>query len=359
MLRKSRGVFDLPTIDDRIADLERESAQPNFWDDSRTAKAKMRDLSQLASKSKEWRGLVARTKDLVQLAELADQGEADAEFTQQLSDELRQLTDRFDKMRFELELVGEYDSRPAILAVKSGAGGVDAQDWAEMLIRMYSRWAEAKGFGLDLMDETPGDEAGIKAATLRVDGRNAYGLLRTERGVHRLIRISPFDSAHRRHTSFALVEVLPEPEEEPEAELNPDDLRFDFFRASGHGGQNVQKNSTAVRVTHIPSGIVVSVQNERSQAQNRTLSLRILQARLADLELRRKEKERQILKGKHVSAEFGRQARSYFIHPYQMVKDHRTGLQMTDAQKVLDGDIDGFLRESLSAGVTIAASDGG
>jgi peptide chain release factor 2 len=220
-----------------------------------------------------------------------------------------------------------------------------------MLFRMYSRWAERHDYKIEVMDETPGDEAGVKSAAVKIDGDYVYGYLRSERGVHRLVRLSPFDSDHRRHTSFALVEVLPEPDQEEEVKINPDDIRIDVFRAGGHGGQNVQKLSTAVRITHIPTGLVVSVQNERSQLQNRDVAMRILHARLVDLDLQRKAEERAKLKGEHVSAEFGRQVRSYVLHPYQMVKDHRTGYETGNAQAVLDGEVDDFLKANLASQV--------
>ena len=233
---------------------------------------------------------------------------------------------------------------------------MDAQDWAEILVRMYTRWAERRGFHAEVLDQTPGDEAGIKSATIKIDGKYAYGYLRSERGVHRLVRLSPFDADHRRHTSFALVEVLPEADETEQVKINPDDLRVDVFRASGNGGQNVQKNSTAIRVTHLPTNIVVAVQNERSQAQNREVAMRILLSRLVDLDMQQKAEERAALKGEHVSAEFGRQVRSYVQHPYQMVKDHRTDFQTGDAQAVLDGDLDDILKSYLSSQVESASA---
>jgi peptide chain release factor 2 len=223
---------------------------------------------------------------------------------------------------------------------------------------MYCRWAERRGFGIEILDETPGDEAGVKSAAAKIDGRYAYGYLRSERGVHRLVRLSPFDSDHRRHTSFALVEVLPEPDEQEDVKINPDDLRIDVFRAGGHGGQNVQKNSTAVRLTHLPTNLVVSVQNERSQLQNREVAMRILLARLVDMEMQKRAEARAKLKGEHVSAEFGRQIRNYVLHPYQMVKDERSKFQVSDAQQVLDGDLDDLLKASLAAQVGEAAPPG-
>ena len=308
----------------------------------------MRDLAAIRGEFETWTDLVGNVANTAELLALAVE-ENDEALGAQLDSELQQYSAKVASLEFELQLGGEYDVRPAILYVKQGAGGVDAQDWSEMLVRMYTRWAERRGFGFELMDLTPGDEAGIKSATIKIDGKYAYGYLRSERGVHRLVRLSPFDADHRRHTSFALVEVLPEAAESEDVTINPDDLRVDVFRASGNGGQNVQKNSTAIRLTHLPTNTVVAVQNERSQAQNREVALKILLARLVDLDMQKQAEERAKLKGEHVSAEFGRQVRSYVQHPYQMVKDHRTDFQTGDAQAVLDGDLDDLLKSYLSS----------
>jgi peptide chain release factor 2 len=317
----------------------------------------MQQLASLKGDLEAWQELDSGTSNLEELLELAVD-ESDDSMVSQLADEYEKLKKRTDSLEFNLQLSGEYDSRPAIVSVKAGAGGVDAQDWAEMLFRMYCRWAERRGFGIEILDETPGDEAGVKSAAAKIDGRYAYGYLRSERGVHRLVRLSPFDSDHRRHTSFALVEVLPEPDEQEDVKINPDDLRIDVFRAGGHGGQNVQKNSTAVRLTHLPTNLAVSVQNERSQLQNREVAMRILLARLVDMEMQKRAEARAKLKGEHVSAEFGRQIRNYVLHPYQMVKDERSKFQVSDAQQVLDGDLDDLLKASLAAQVGEAAPQG-
>ncbi len=317
----------------------------------------MQALASMKAEYDAWTEVDGSSANLKELAELAIQ-ESDDSMTVQLETELERIRKKVEGLEFSLHLSGEYDERPAILAVKSGAGGVDAQDWTEMLFRMYCRWAEKQGFTVEILDETPGDEAGLKSAAARLDGRHAYGYLRSERGVHRLVRLSPFDSDHRRHTSFALVEVLPEPDEEEEVTINPDDIRLDVFRAGGHGGQNVQKNSTAVRITHLPTNIVVAVQNERSQLQNREVAMRILHARLVDLDMQRRAEERAKLKGEHVSAEFGRQVRSYVLHPYQMVKDHRSDFQTGDAESVLEGDIGDLLKANLTAQVGELTSEG-
>ena len=320
----------------------------------------MRELAAVRGELETWTDLSADVASTVELLALAVE-ERDDDLSAQLAKDLKKFTDTVESLEFELQLSGEYDERPAILYVKQGAGGVDAQDWAEMLVRMYTRWAERRGFNAEVLDLMPGDEAGIKSAAIKIDGKYVYGYLRSERGVHRLVRLSPFDADHRRHTSFALVEVLPEADETEEVKINPDDLRIDVFRASGNGGQNVQKNSTAIRLTHLPTNLVVAVQNERSQAQNRDVAMKILLSRLVDLDMQKKAEERAKLKGEHVSAEFGRQVRSYVQHPYQMVKDHRTDYQTGDAQAVLDGEIDELLKSYLSSQMesASASSDSG
>ena len=335
--------------------LDREATTPGFWDNPEHAQATMRDLAAVRSELETWTDLSSNVASTAELLTMAVEEEDDA-LGSQLAEELEKYSKAVASLEFELQLSGEYDKSPAILYVKQGAGGVDAQDWSEMLVRMYTRWAERRGFAADVLDLTPGDEAGIKSATIKIDGKYAYGYLRSERGVHRLVRLSPFDADHRRHTSFALVEVLPEADETEEIKINPDDLRVDVFRASGNGGQNVQKNSTAIRLTHLPTNLVVAVQNERSQAQNREVAMQILLARLIDLDMQKKAEERARLKGEHVSAEFGRQVRSYVQHPYQMVKDHRSDFQTGDAQAVLDGDLDDLLNAYLSSQMESASA---
>ena len=310
----------------------------------------MSELSSLKTELETWNDLTIRSADLVELAEIA-MDESDDSMGDQLTAELDEVTAITADEEFKLQLNGVHDARPAIISIKQGAGGVDAQDWAEILFRMYLRWAERRGFKADVLDLTAGDEAGIKSAAVKVDGSHAYGYLRSERGVHRLVRLSPFDADHLRHTSFALVEVLPEPDAHEELTINPDDLKIDTFRASGHGGQNVQKNSSAVRMTHLPSGFVVSVQNERSLRQNKDIAMRILHAKLVDLEMQKRAEEQARLRGDHVSPEWGRQVRSYVLHPYQMVKDHRSAYQTSNAQNVLDGDLDDLIKASLNAQV--------
>ena len=245
-------------------------------------------------------------------------------------------------------LSGPYDDDGALLAIHAGAGGTDSQDWAAMLERMYLRWAEERGFKAEILDRTDGEEAGLKSVTIAIDGKYAYGYLRSEKGVHRLVRLSPFDAAHRRHTSFALVEILPQVTMgDAEVEINPSDIKMDVFRSSGAGGQNVQKNATAIRLTHIPTGIVVTCQNERSQLQNRENALRVLRARLSEMKRAEKDQEIAVLRGEYTKAEWGSQIRSYVLHPYQMVKDHRTEYETGNTQAVLDGDLDAFMETYL------------
>lgn len=310
----------------------------------------MQSLTSLKDDVTTWETLQQRSEELTDLIELAD-AESDQAMLAQLSLDAESLRNDLASQEFRLQLSGEHDNRPAIVSVKQGAGGVDAQDWSEMLLRMYLRWSEQSGYDSEILDFTPGEEAGIKSAAVRVAGDHAFGYLKSERGVHRLVRLSPFDSGHRRHTSFSLIEVYPEPDDANEVEIDSSEVRMEAFRASGHGGQSVQKNSTAVRLTHEPTGIVVSVQNERSQAQNRQVAMKILHARLTDLENQKRAAEKAKLKGEHVSAEFGRQVRSYVLHPYQMVKDHRTDYEVSDARGVLEGDLDGFLKAYLQSSI--------
>ncbi len=306
----------------------------------------MKRLAELQQKVDTWRGLEKRARELGELAALAEaEGEtAAAELAADLSAEVSALTSQLDTLEFEMAFAGPYDDRNAVLAIHAGAGGTESQDWAQMLLRMYLRWAERRGYQADVVDMTPGEEAGIKSATVEVTGPHAFGYLKSERGVHRLVRLSPFDAGHARHTSFALVEVMPEAQSAlgGEVAIDPEDLRIDVFRASGHGGQNVQKNATAVRITHLPTGIVVTCQNERSQHRNRQTALRVLEARLLERELERRAEEQARLKGEHVSAGWGNQIRSYVLHPYKLVKDHRTGFESGDPNAVLDGELDAF-----------------
>ena len=305
----------------------------------------MKTASNVRDEISGWKKLQQHINDLTDLVKLEDES-----LRAELEAEIEKLEADLEKRSFATMLSGPYDHDDAIIAIHAGAGGTDSQDWAEMLERMYLRWAESRGFTVEILDSTPGEEAGIKSVTIAVGGRYAFGYLRSEKGVHRLVRLSPFDAAHRRHTSFALIEVLPQVSmDEADVEISPGDIKMDVFRSSGAGGQNVQKNATAVRLTHIPTGIVVTCQNERSQTQNREFAMRILRARLVELTTAEKEEERGVLRGEYTKAEWGSQIRSYVLHPYQMVKDHRTDFQAGNAQSVLDGDLDGFMESYLKS----------
>ncbi len=345
-------VFDLVALESEAAVLEKSSLAQDFWADPDSARAAMRRLSELRQDIALWRGLEKQARDLSELAELAD-AESDPELTVEIEAEAEKLASEIQQAEGRLLLSGEYDTHDAVLSIHAGAGGTESQDWAEMLLRMYRRWTENNGHPTEVVDRTMGEEAGIKSVTMTVAGRHAYGLLKSERGVHRLVRISPFDASARRHTSFALVEVSPVIDDDVSVEVQEDDLRVDVFRASGAGGQHVNKTSSAVRITHVPTGIVVTCQNERSQAQNRQVAMKLLRARLLEIELEKREVEQARLKGEHVEAGWGNQIRSYVLQPYQMVKDHRTQFETGKVQAVLDGDlnefIDAYLRHQIGA----------
>lgn len=310
----------------------------------------MRQLARLKSTVEGWQGFQERVITTHELIDLAIESHDDA-MLGDLGPDGEALLAEAEEREFELVLSGEFDARSAILAIHAGAGGTDSQDWAEMLFRMYTRWAERSGLTAEVLDLSEGEEAGIKSVTIEINGEHAYGYAKAERGVHRLVRLSPFDSAHARHTSFALIEVLPEAEGDVDVEINPDDLRIDVFKASGAGGQHVQKNSTAVRITHGPSGLVVSCQNERSQLQNKEVAMKILRSRLMEIAVREREAERAMLKGEHIAAGWGNQIRSYILHPYKMVKDHRTGFESTNPELVLDGELTPLMRAYLLSSV--------
>jgi len=296
-----------------------------------------------------WREVEKKVADMAELFSLAEE---DTSLRLEVESETDKLLSQLDALELEMAFSSEYDARNAILAIHAGAGGTESQDWAQMLLRMYLRWAERRGYKTEILDTSPGEEAGVKSAILSVTGDYACGYLKSEHGVHRLVRLSPFDADHSRHTSFALVEVIPEAEADVDVKIEADDLRVDVFRSSGPGGQHMQKTSSAVRLSHLPTGLVVTCQSERSQYQNKETAMRILQSRLLELELTKRDEERARLKGKHVAAGWGNQIRSYVLHPYKMVKDHRTNYQTGNTDAVLDGELDGFitayLRSSLS-----------
>jgi peptide chain release factor 2 len=306
----------------------------------------MKRLARVRERVEGWRIL---NKGLADTLELAELGEED--FRTELEAETEAIEVEVNRREFNAMLSGEYDRGNAIFAIHAGAGGTDSQDWAEMMQRMYLRWMEQHGFETEIIDTTPGEEAGIKSVTITISGRYAYGYLRAEKGVHRLVRLSPFDANNRRHTSFAMVEVLPQVDDDIEIDINPNDLRIDTYRSAGAGGQNVQKNDTAVRITHLPTGVVATCQNERSQSQNRETAMKVLKARLLEIKEREKAERLADLRGDYIKAEWGSQIRSYVLHPYQMVKDHRTEYETGNAAAVLDGNLDGFIQAYLQANV--------
>ncbi|MCL4532444.1 MAG: peptide chain release factor 2 [Actinobacteria bacterium] len=346
--------LDLAGKEQDLARLEESASSPDLWNDAEEAQKVLRQLAELRQEVGSWQDLSRRASDLLALADLAIE-ESEESLSQELERGAGDLQEEVERREFELLLNGPYDRRNAIVTIYAGAGGVDSQDWAEMLLRMYLRWAERRGFKTELMDRSEGEEAGIKSATVEITGPYAYGYLRAEKGVHRLVRLSPFDSAHRRHTSFASVEVMPEVEGTVEVQIPAEDIRMDVYRATGAGGQNVNKTSCAVRLTHIPTGIVATCQNERSQVQNRETAMKILTARLLEVERRKVEEERAKLRGEHVEAEWGNQIRSYVLHPYTMVKDHRTNIETSDVNAVLNGEIDEFINGYLSSQIGQAA----
>ncbi len=339
-------VFDLPAKREQINRLEKESVQPGFWDDSQGARVKMQQLAALQTEVKAWDDLLHQIEETAELAEVSLEDATEAEVAE-LTADVEALANRLAKMEFQATLSGPHDADDAVLSISAGAGGTEAQDWVEMLLRMYLRWAEANGYKTEILDQLEGEGAGLKSVTVSIQGDYVYGYLKAERGVHRLVRISPFDASNRRHTSFALVEVMPDLKDDVEVEINPDDLEIDVYRSSGAGGQHVQKNATAVRIRHKPSGLVVTCQNQRSQLQNREAAMRVLRARLYELEEQRRREEQARLKGEHVDAGWGNQIRSYVLHPYKMVKDHRTGHEVGNAEAVLDGRIDDFIEAYL------------
>ncbi len=340
------AIFDLDAKRARLRELEALINDPSLWDDPRNAASLTQEASRLREEISSVADIEKRTADAVDLGEMVE-AEPDEGVTVEVSAELDSLEKELDRRELELLYSDPYSDNPAILGIHAGAGGTDSQDWAEMLMRMYLRWAEEKKYTVEFIDESPGDEAGIKSATLRIIGPRAFGLLKSERGVHRLVRISPFDSAARRHTSFALVEVTPEIEDAVDIDIDPKDVREDVYRSSGAGGQHVNKTSSAIRLTHIPTGVVVTCQNERSQHQNRDVAWRVLRSRLLALKQAAHAEHVAELRGESMPAEWGSQIRSYVLHPYTMVKDHRTGVEVGNAQSVLDGNLDPFMEGYL------------
>jgi peptide chain release factor 2 len=338
--------FDFENRSSELSKLEKQSEAPDLWDDPETAQRIMRRASRLRTFIEGWEKLINRTKDALELASLED-----VSILEELESETTQIEKEIDKREFTALFSGQYDRHDAILSIHAGAGGTDSQDWAQMLQRMYLRWGESHGYEMDILDINSGEEAGIKRVTIAFNGDFATGYLRSEKGVHRLVRLSPFDSNHRRHTSFALVEIYPQVESDDEVEIDPNDLKIDTYRSAGAGGQNVQKNETAIRITHVPTGLVVTCQNERSQTQNKENAMRVLRARLLDMKREQQEAELAEIKGDHIKAEWGSQIRSYVLHPYQMVKDHRTNFEDGNVNGVLDGELDEFIEAYLKSSI--------
>ncbi len=331
----------------RQAELEERLQQPGFWDDPQAASKVSAEHAAVRDRRVEYDELVAEVADLDDLIGVAKAGDEGEAFVRELADGLERVEAQLARLEESRLFSGEHDDGDAVMTINAGEGGTDAQDWAEMLMRMYMRWAEARGFAADIKELQEGAEAGIKSVTMTISGPSAYGLTSAERGVHRLVRLSPFDSAHRRQTSFAAVDVAPLVSDDVPVEVDEKDLKIDTYRASGAGGQHVNKTESAVRITHLPTGIVVQCQNERSQMQNRATAMSMLRARIVQQQLERREEEAARARGETLKIGFGSQIRSYVIHPYTLVKDLRTGVEVGNAQAVLDGDLDGFIRAEL------------
>ena len=349
------GVFDHVTKRHELKGLEAKTTASGFWDDQKSARNTMKTLHRVQDEVSAWDELEGDASDLAEIAESIVNG--DDGLLKEVESHLEEVSSRLEDRRFELMLGGNFDGSDAILSVHSGAGGTESQDWAEMLLRMYQRWGEQRSYDVELLDLSPGEEAGIKSATLQLSGPYAYGYLRSEVGVHRLVRISPFDAGNRRHTSFAKIEILPVIEDDVDYELDPSDVRVDTFRASGAGGQHVNKTESAVRVTHIPTGLMATCRSQRSQIRNREVAWTILTARVADLKRAEADARKAALKGENINADFGNQIRSYVLQPYRQVKDVRTGHETSDTVGVLDGDLDPFIHAFLQS--RVVASDSG
>jgi len=342
--RRSGGIFDLPTREQRIAELDEAASAPDFWDDGEKAQELLRERALVNGPLETWRKLGSELEDAEVYLEMASEEE---EAGQEAAGKLAEIEETLGKLELERLLGGEHDASNAIVTINSGAGGTEAQDWADMLLRQYLRFCDRRGFKTEIIEHNPGEGAGIKGATFNVQGPYAYGYLKCEAGVHRLVRISPFDSSARRHTSFASVFVFPEIADDVDVEIDESDLRVDTYRASGAGGQHVNKTDSAVRLTHIPTGIVVACQNERSQHKNKATAMKVLRARVFEREMKKKQEQLDELQKDKMGIDFGSQIRSYVLHPYRMVKDHRTNVEVGNTEAVLDGDLDKFIEEYL------------
>ncbi|MGX6445268.1 peptide chain release factor 2 [Neobacillus sp. K501] len=346
-----RGSLDLENKEARIAELEDQMLHPDFWNDQQGAQAVISESNALKEQVNEFHALNETFENLEVSYELVKE-ESDAELQAELEEELTGLTSRLNQFELQLLLSEEYDKNNAILELHPGAGGTESQDWGSMLLRMYTRWAEKRGFKVETLDYLPGDEAGIKSVTLAIKGHNAYGYLKAEKGVHRLVRISPFDSSGRRHTSFVSCEVMPEFNDEINIEIRTEDLKIDTYRASGAGGQHINTTDSAVRITHTPTGVVVTCQSERSQIKNREAAMKMLKAKLYQREIEQQEKELLEIRGEQKEIGWGSQIRSYVFHPYSMVKDHRTNTESGNVQAVMDGDLDQFINAYLRSRIS-------
>ncbi len=345
-IKELRNSLNIDEAREKVAELEEIAGDPDFWNDMEKAQKTLQQTKQLKNKIEGFEKLNSKYEDLMTLIEMGNEMDDDSVVDE--AKELRsEFEEEFEHLRISTLLTGQYDHSNAIVTLHSGAGGTEACDWVSMLYRMYSRWVEKQGFGFDLMDYQEGDEAGIKSVTFMVEGENAYGYLKGEKGIHRLVRISPFDSSGRRHTSFASCDVMPEIDEDIEIEINPDDLRIDTYRASGAGGQHVNKTSSAIRITHIPTNIVVQCQNERSQFQNKDMAMKMLKAKLYELKLKEQGEMLEDIRGEVKDIAWGSQIRSYVFHPYNMIKDHRTGAETGNVQPVMDGNLDLFINAYL------------
>ncbi|MBQ3427059.1 MAG: peptide chain release factor 2 [Clostridia bacterium] len=340
--------FDIAGIEKEIAELDEQAAAPGFWDDMKNSQAVLQKSKNLKDKLEAFRDIETSQEDALMMIEMAEE-EGDASLVGEIADTVKKLTEQIDKMRLATLLSGKYDSSNAILTFHAGAGGTEAQDWCEMLIRMYQMWAQKNGYKSEIMDSLPGDEAGIKSCTMEIAGMNAYGYLKAEKGIHRLVRISPFNSQGKRMTSFASVEVMPELDDNIEVDIRPEDVKMDVFRASGAGGQHINKTSSAVRLTHVPTGIVTSCQTQRSQLQNREYAMKMLKAKLVELAEQQQKETISEIKGVQTDNGWGNQIRSYVFQPYTMVKDLRTGYEMGNIGAVMDGELNGFINAYLTA----------
>ncbi|QTH46867.1 peptide chain release factor 2 [Cohnella sp. LGH] len=336
------GLFDLDLKKEQIENYEVKMSDPNFWDDNEKAQALIGEMNAIKSVVDQYESLAAECQDLEDMLEILEE-EADEALGEEWSESVGKLSAKVDAFELTLLLNQPYDKLDAILELHPGAGGTESQDWAQMLYRMYTRWAEKRGFKVELLDYLPGDEAGIKSVTIQIRGHNAYGYLKAEKGVHRLVRISPFDASGRRHTSFVSCDVVPEINDEIEVEIRPDDLRVDTFRSSGAGGQHINKTDSAIRITHLPTGIVVACQTQRSQIQNREKAMQMLRSKLYELKIQEQQRELAEVRGEQMEIAWGSQIRSYVFHPYSMVKDHRTQVETGNVGAVMDGELDSFI----------------